>query len=231
MDAMILSAGLGTRMRPLTHTLPKPLVEVGKFRLVEHHLINLKKAGVGRVIVNRSYLAGKFSEFIGNGSSYGLEIFYSDEGEIPLETGGGIVRALPLIESDSFIVVSADIWCDYRFSDLQMLDADRSCLVLVSNPRHHPNGDFVLSDGRIELPSNKKNSPTLTYSGIGRLRKDMFASVRESVFPLNQVFRSAIDLQQLWGTVHTGMWFDVGTMERLEEVKAYLNTIERQNLK
>ena len=222
MDAMILSAGLGTRMRPLTHTLPKPLIEIGKFRLIEYHLVNLKKAGVNRVIVNRSYLARKFSEFIGSGSKFDLEIVYSDEGEVPLETGGGIVRALPLIESDSFIVVSADIWCDYNFSDLLMLDADKSCLVLVSNPHHHPNGDFVLSDGRVDLPTNLKTSPTMTYSGIGRLRKDMFACARESVFPLNQLFKSAIELRQLWGTVHTGIWFDVGTMKRLEEVEAYL---------
>lgn len=226
MDAMILSAGLGTRMRPLTHTLPKPLIKVGKFRLIEHHLVNLKRAGIHRVIINRSYLANKFDEFIGNGSKYDLEIFYSDEGENPLETGGGIVRALPLINSNSFIVVSADIWCDYNFSDLRILDVYKSCLVLVSNPRHHPNGDFVLSDGQINLPINQKNSPTLTYSGIGRLFKDMFVSAQESVFPLYQLFKSAIDLQQLSGIVHPGIWFDVGTMERLEEVETYLKKLE-----
>ncbi len=226
MDAMILSAGLGTRMRPLTQTLPKPLIQVGKLRLIEHHLVNLKKAGIDRVIINRSYLSSKFDELIGNGLKYELEIFYSDEGEIPLETGGGIVRALPLINSDSFIVVSADVWCDYDFSELRMPDVNNSCLVLVENPRHHPNGDFVLSNGQVTLPMNRTNSQTLTYSGIGRLCKDMFASAQESVFPLNQIFRSAIDRQQLSGVVHAGIWFDVGTMERLAEAEAYQNNLK-----
>ena len=221
MDAMILGAGLGTRMRPHTFTLPKPLIKVGAYRLIEYHLLRLKRAGFRHVVINRSYLAKRFDELVGNGSKYDLQISYSDEHEIPLETGGGILKALPLINSDPFIIISADIWSDFDFSKLNLSEVADGCLVLVKNPPHHPNGDFILKDGQVKLP-RCDNRAALTYSGIAKLRKKLFVSETETVFPLSWIFKKAIESQTLEGMIHSGAWFDVGTQKRLQKVKSHL---------
>ena len=163
MDAMILSAGLGTRMRPLTESIPKPLLRVGKHRLIEYHLHNLKLAGISNIVINTSYLADMFVDAIGDGSAYGVDILYSHEREPPLNTGGGIRRALPLLQSDPFLIVNADIWTDFPFSQLHVPEFADGCLILVDNPAHNSDGDFILTNGKLNIPDTEIASQTLPY--------------------------------------------------------------------
>ena len=171
MDAMILSAGLGMRMRPLTDHTPKALLKAGPRRLIEYHLLNLAQAGILNVVINTSYLADMFEQVLGTGDNHGVKITYSHEGDSPLETGGGILKALPLIRSDPFLIVNADVWTDIAFEEIQCQDDRDGCLVVVDNPSHHPNGDFRLVNGRLRLPDKNSETRTFTYSGIAILRK------------------------------------------------------------
>ena len=222
MDAFILSAGLGTRMRPLTNDTPKPLLMVGKYRLIEHHIINLRSAGISRIVINVSYKAEKIQDTIGDGSAYGVDIAYSFERESPLGTGGGIRRAIPLIHSENFIVVSADAFTNYPFQQLELTLGDKACLVLVDNPKHHSNGDFMLVDGRVIMPI--ANSKTLTYSGIATLSKSLFTPIVRDVFSLYEVFKNAIKADEMGGLYYQGLWFDVGTPQRLRDVNSLLDS-------
>ena len=224
MKAMILAAGRGERMRPLTDTTPKPLLSVGGKRLIEYHLDNLARAGVTDVIINHAWLGEQFSAILGSGEHYQLKIHYSDEGETALETAGGIIKALPLLGDDPFIVVNADIWTDYDYRKLKPRD-QLIHLVLVDNPVHHPDGDFGLTDsGRVTDPQQDRSQqyPVLTYSGIGVYSPEIFTKLKTGVQPLAPIIRQTIATQQVSGEHYTGRWLDIGTPDRLRELDGLL---------
>lgn len=210
MKAMILAAGRGERMRPLTDHTPKPLLRAGAHTLIEYHILGLVQAGIRQLIINHAHLGGQIETALGDGSRYGVEIRYSAEGEA-LETGGGIFRALPLLGDAPFVVVNGDVWTDYSFARLSA-PAALAHLVLVDNPPHHPAGDFVLlPDGRV----SDADGPRLTFSGIGVYRPELFAACRPGKFPLAPLLRAAMAAGQVSGEHYRGGWVDVGTPERL----------------
>jgi MurNAc alpha-1-phosphate uridylyltransferase len=218
--AMILAAGRGERMRPLTLTRPKPLLEAGGAPLIVHHLRALAGAGFEDVVVNLSWLGVQIREALGDGSRHGLRIHYSEEGPEPLETGGGIFRALPLLGDGPFLVLNGDTWSDIAYADLRDRFAARDLahLVLVPNPAHNPGGDFVLERGRIvETPGER-----LTFSGVGLYRAELFEGCRDGVFKLAPLLRAAARDGRVGGEVHGGAWLDIGTPERLAELDARL---------
>ncbi|WLQ13894.1 nucleotidyltransferase family protein [Hahella aquimaris] len=218
MRAMILAAGLGTRMRPLTENLPKPLLQAGDKSLIEHIIDALKRAGVTELVINHAWHGDKLKQFLGDGSSFGVSIHYSPEGS-PLETAGGIKKALPLLDdgADSpFVVVNGDIWSNYNFAGLvnrQFSSEDLAHLVLVENPPHNQTGDFQLGDNERVLP---RGPSKLTFSGIGVYRPSLLASVPSGVYPLAPVLRAAIAKGKVSGEHFNGLWFDIGTPDRLQ---------------
>jgi MurNAc alpha-1-phosphate uridylyltransferase len=212
-SAMVLAAGRGERMRPLTDHTPKPLLEAGGRPLISYHLAALARAGVQNVVVNHAHLGARIETALGDGSAFGLRIRYSPE-ETALETGGGIFRALPLLGSGPFLVLNGDVWCDLDLARLRLADADLAHLVLVDNPPHHRAGDFVLAHGRVLA----EGSPRLTFSGIGVYRADLFAGCAPGSFPLAPLLRAAMAAGRVSGEHHTGRWIDVGTPERLAEL-------------
>ena len=216
MKAMILAAGKGERMRPLTLTTPKPLVRVGGVPLIEYHLRALAAAGFTEVVINHAWLGQQIEDYLGDGSRYGLSIRYSPEGE-PLETGGGIFRALPLLGDEAFVVVNGDIWTDYDFTALRQPMAGLAHLVLVDNPAHHPAGDFSLVDDQVR--DGQPGAQTLTYSGIAVLHPKLFAACTDGAFKLAPLLRDAMAQGQVSGERLHGHWVDVGTHERLAEVE------------
>ena len=223
MIAMILAAGRGERMRPLTDELPKPLLQAGPHRLIEYHLINLARAGITDVVVNVAWLGHKIIEELGNGEKYNLNIKYSDEGEQALETGGGIYKALPLLGDEPFLVVNGDVWTDYPFEKLRsfkLKDKDKAYLVLVNNPVHNPQGDFSISDGRLL----KNSADKYTFSGIGIYTKEFFTASSEGKYPLAPMIRNGIEANVVSGEVYQGQWIDIGTPQRLESLAKSLNT-------
>lgn len=219
MRAMILAAGLGTRMRPLTDDLPKPLLAAGGRALIEHHLLALARAGVGHVVVNHSRRGHKIEEACGDGSAFGLRIEYSPEGEAPLDTGGGIRRALPLLGAAPFIVMNGDVWTDFDPAALPRRPAGLAHLVLVPNPPHHPRGDFALDRDRV-----REAGALLTYSGIAVFTPELFRDSPDAAFPLAPLLRKAIREGQVTGQLHEGRWVDVGTPERLRELDTFLTS-------
>lgn len=214
---MILAAGRGERMRPLTDATPKPLLVAGGRRLIEHHLHALAGAGVRNVVINHAHLGAQIEAALGDGSAYGLRIRYSPEGEA-LETGGGIFRALPLLGTDPFMVVNGDVWTDYDLGRLRIVDDDVAHLVLVDNPAHHPQGDFALDGGRVRADGTAR----LTFSGIGAYRPALFAGRQPGRFPLAPLLRAAIVRDAVGGEHYAGRWIDVGTPERLAELDRLL---------
>ena len=222
-QAMILAAGKGERMQPLTDNVPKPLLEAGGKPLLQYHLENLCRSGVSRIVINHARLGELIESRFGNGSAFGVEIFYSPEGETPLETGGGIKRALPLLGQDPFIVVNADIWSDYDFRNLPVIPAGLAHLVLVSNPDHHPQGDFCLHDGKLSDQSGDR----YTYSGIGVFKPELIATCPEEIFPLGPVLRAAVGRGEITGELHSGHWLDVGTPERLSKLDHLLRGVQQ----
>lgn len=214
---MILAAGRGERMRPLTDTTPKPLLPLAGRPLIEYHLRALAAAGVREVVINHAHLGHRLEDVLGDGSRWGLAIAWSPEGEA-LETGGGIHRALPLLGEAPFIVVNGDIWTDYDFSGLPAEPAGLAHLVLVDNPAHHPAGDFVLDRGRVR----EGDGPRLTFSGIGVYRPALFAGCAPGRFPLGPLLRAAMARDEVSGEHHRGRWVDVGTPERLAALEAEL---------
>lgn len=230
MRAMILAAGRGERMRPLTDALPKPLLKVGGQPLIVWHLQRLAAAGFRHVVVNHAWLGHLIETSLGDGSRFGLSIRYSPESEA-LETAGGIARALPLLAQESeapdapFLVVNGDVWCDYPFARAntiaRQMDATDALgwLVMVANPSQHPLGDFALDVGRIS-----DQAPRLTYSGIGVYRPSLFADVPGgSKAKLAPLLRAAMNQRRLGGEIHTGQWEDVGTPERLAALDRQLD--------
>jgi MurNAc alpha-1-phosphate uridylyltransferase len=224
MKVMLLAAGKGTRMMPLTATTPKPLLKVGGLSLIEHQILKLKAAGFTELVINHAWLGAQIEQALGNGERYGVSIAWSREDE-PLETAGGIMQALPLLGPAPFMVVNADIWTDFAFGDLRAaLPAEGLAhLVLVPNPPHHLRGDFVLDSHRqLALPSESNNA-TFTYSGVAVYHPALFAGVDERKYPLLPLLKKAIALHRATAEVHRGQWLDVGTPERLQELDNQLS--------
>jgi len=218
---MILAAGRGERLRPLTDETPKPLLSVGGRGLIEHVLWALSRAGVTRIVINHAHLGSQIVDRLGDGSRYGVSIRYCAEPEGALETGGGIANALPLLHTDPFLVVNGDIWTDYCYSNLPTTIAGLCHLVLVNNPVHHPRGDFVLtSEGQVTAGRES----TLTFSGIGIYRHRLFEGHSEDIFPLAPLLFDAARQGHVSGEHYQGKWIDVGTIDRLRELDRWLST-------
>jgi MurNAc alpha-1-phosphate uridylyltransferase len=215
---MILAAGRGERMRPLTDATPKALLKVGSQTLIERHLLALAAAGVREVVVNLSWLGERIRESLGDGARWKVAIQYSEEGPVPLETAGGIFQALRLLGPEPFIVVNGDILTDFPFATLSLSRDATAHLVLVDNPPHHARGDFGLERGRVALPGKR----TLTFAGIACYRPEFFAGCTAGRFPLLPLFKRAIAAGTLSGEHYAGAWSDVGTPQRLAELSAAL---------
>jgi MurNAc alpha-1-phosphate uridylyltransferase len=222
--ALIFAAGLGERMRPLTDRTPKPLIDVRGKPLVVWHLEKLAAMGVHYVVMNTSHLADRFPEVLGDGSRWGLRIRYAYEGPIPLETGGGMLNALPLLGPEPFIAINGDVWTDADFAQLPAQPRGVAHLLLVDNPSHHPKGDFALDERGV---IHNDGETRLTFSGIGVYRPSLLDNWRGVVgdsaetdanmprFKIAPLLRSAIAQGAITGTHHHGVWTDVGTPERL----------------
>ncbi len=219
MRAMILAAGRGERMRPLTDHTPKPLLEVGGRTLIEHHLIRLAQAGVREVVINLAHLGERIAQALGDGARQGVRIVYSHEGERALETGGGIFHALPMMGEAPFIVVNGDVYSDFPYASLPTDVPGWAHLVMVPNPAQHPQGDFLLAGDSVR----DEGEPRLTYSGIGVLRRELFADCRAGVFPLAPLLRRAMTAGRVSGQRYDGLWCDVGTPERLRALDEVLS--------
>ena len=217
---MLLAAGRGERLRPLTDTLPKPLVEVAGKPLIVYHLEALARAEVRDVVINLSWLGEKIRAALGDGSRHGVRIVYSEEGPIPLETGGGIHRALALLGPGPFLVVNSDVWTDLDFSRALTLEEGADArLLLAPNPPHHPRGDFGL-DGDLVV---ERDADRFTYTGIGVYRPELFAGCMAGKFPLLPLLKRAIAARRLTGELYRGEWLDIGSPDRL----AWLDARER----
>lgn len=221
MKAMILAAGRGERMRPLTDTTPKPLLEAGGRPLIVWHLQALARAGFDEVVINHAWLGDRIEAALGDGAEYGLRIRYSPEPPGALETAGGILQALPWLGPDPFLVINGDIWCDYplsRLADRPLASADSAHLVMVDNPPQHPGGDFVLEDGRLK----PEGGPRLTFSGIGVYAPALFADLEPGKRPLAPLLKAAMAEGRVSGEHYGGQWFDIGTPARLQQLDARL---------
>lgn len=216
MKAMILAAGRGERMRPLTDTTPKPLLMAGGKCLIEYHIEALATAGISELVINHAHLGEQIEQTLGSGERYGVIIQYSAEGQgQALETGGGIYKALPLLGNDPFIVVNGDVWTDYPFASLVDREVDLAHLVLVDNPSHNPEGDFHLrADGRVA----GEGSPRLTFSGIGIYHPKLFVDCNPGAFPLAPLLRTAMAEGRVSGEYYGGQWLDIGTPQRLQSL-------------
>ncbi|MEE9352208.1 MAG: nucleotidyltransferase family protein [Thiotrichaceae bacterium] len=218
MKAMILAAGHGKRMRPLTDHLPKPLLEVGGKPLIVWHIKNLKQAGIKDIIINMGWKGWKLPEVLGDGSNWNIHLHYSDEQDTgPLETAGGIHHALPLLGKEPFIVVNGDIWCEYSYTNLENLDLadnDLAHLVLTKNPEHNPDGDFHLQSNRV----SDSCQPCFTFSGIGCYRPELFQDLTAGKSALAPLLRTAMQESKVSGEYFSGDWRDIGTPERLEKL-------------
>ncbi|GBE08367.1 D-glycero-alpha-D-manno-heptose 1-phosphate guanylyltransferase [bacterium BMS3Abin11] len=218
--AMILAAGRGERLRPLTDNTPKPLLKAGSRLLIEHHLHSLSKAGFNNVVINIGHLGQQIIDRIGDGSQYKLSIQYSDERNGVLETGGGIFKALPLLKSENFLVINGDVWTDL---DLSLLPEKIDCLahlVLVRNPVHHLQGDFTLQGNLLQDKNDVDSS--WTYSGIGVFSHSLFQNCEKERFALAPLLREHLAEGQITGEVYNGLWFDIGTIERLDALNIFL---------
>ncbi len=235
MKALVFAAGLGERMRPLTEHTPKPLLPAGGKPLIAWHLEKLAAIGVREVVVNTSWLADRFPQVLGDGSQWGLRLHYSYEGATPLETGGGMLHALALLDEAGmdmpFIAVNGDIWCDADFAELPDQPAGDAHLVLVDNPAHNPGGDFVLDHGRV---LGDGDAARLTFAGLGVYRPSLLRDWRQVIgnadgveanpprFKLAPLLRAAMMEGRVSGEHHRGRWTDVGTPQRLQALDAEL---------
>jgi len=219
MKAMILAAGRGERMRPLTDHRPKPLLEAGGAPLIVHQILRLRAAGLTEIVINHAHLGEQIEQALQDGSALGVRIRYSPEGEgRALETGGGIHHALPLLGDDPFLVVNGDIWCDLDYKHLRIRAGDLAQLVLVDNPEHHHDGDFALACGRVCA----EGSPRLTFAGIGVYRPALFDGCMPGPFALAPLLREAMNADRCGGLHHRGAWLDIGTPERLQVLETML---------
>jgi MurNAc alpha-1-phosphate uridylyltransferase len=215
--AMVLAAGRGDRMRPLTDATPKPLLKVAGKPLIEHHLERLARSGFERVVINTSWLGEQVPAALGDGARFGLALEYSHETPTALETGGGIRQALDRL-GEVFVVVNGDVWCDFDPATLTLAADDLATLVLVDNPTHNPSGDFRLDAGRLHA----QGRPRLTFSGIALYRRALFEAHAPGRFPLKPLLDEAMAADRVAGIHHGGEWLDVGTPERLGALEARL---------
>jgi MurNAc alpha-1-phosphate uridylyltransferase len=220
--AMILAAGLGQRMLPLTENTPKPLLLAGGRMLIEWQILRLQEAGISEIVINHHHLGQQIENALGDGQRYGVRLHYSAEPE-RLETAGGIIRALPLLGKEPFVLTNADIWTDYDFSRLTRRTAPAGSaalmhMVMVPNPAHNTAGDFSLDNGWV----GEQQAPRYTYAGISMLHPDFFAGESERFLPLLPLLRKAIAERRVSGEFHTGQWHDIGTPERLQWLDRYL---------
>ncbi|WP_455208561.1 N-acetylmuramate alpha-1-phosphate uridylyltransferase MurU [Kaarinaea lacus] len=213
MKAMILAAGRGERLRPITDNIPKPLVKVRGKSLIQYHVENLVSAGFTELVINHAWHGEQIERALGDGSRFGAKISYSSEGKA-LETGGGIFKALPLLGDAPFLVVNGDVFTNFPFAELVNQPSKLAHLVLVTNPPQHPKGDFALLGDQVMREGN----PTYTFSGIGVYSPAMFRDCQPGAFPLAPLLFDAIEHQELTGQIFTGVWEDVGTIERLEKL-------------
>jgi MurNAc alpha-1-phosphate uridylyltransferase len=213
MTAMILAAGRGERLRPITDTIPKALVEVRGRSLIERHLDRLAAAGVRTVVINLGWHGERIVERVGSGERYGLQILYSREGDDILETGGGIFKALPMLGTNPFLVINADVFTDMPLPQ-RMPPGSAGHLVLVPTPRHKEQGDFDLVDGKVR----RSDSPEYTFSGVAMYKPELFEDCEPGRFPLAPLLHRAADEGVLSGELYGGFWEDVGTPERLAEL-------------
>jgi len=216
MRAMILAAGRGERLRPLTDSIPKPLIDAGGRPLIVHQLENLALAGFREVIINLAHLGDRIRDMLGNGSSWGLNIHYSPEPPGALDTGGGIEQALPLLGESPFAVINGDVFCQYPLARLRAIKCDHAHLVLVPNPEHNPNGDFVFRGGYI-VPEGQ---PRFTFSGISVYHPRFFTSAPGGRYSVVPMLHAAAVLQRVTAEIYKGGWHDIGTAERLDTLHA-----------
>ena len=217
MKAMILAAGLGERMRPLTDHTPKPLLRIAGMPLLEHHIRRLAAAGVNELVINVSHLAEQIIAYCGDGRAWGVSIEYSQE-QAPLETAGGIIQALPLLGTEPFLVVNGDVWIDYPFERLKryaLRPGETAHLVMVENPPQHPSGDFALDEAQW-VRALPPAATGWTYSGVGLYSPVFFAATPPGKMPLRPLLDAAIARGCLGGESYSGQWQDVGTPQRLE---------------
>jgi MurNAc alpha-1-phosphate uridylyltransferase len=224
MNALIFAAGKGERMRPLTNTTPKPLLQVGGKALIVWHLEKLAAIGCQTVVINTSWLAECFEPVLGNGRHWGLKLHYSYEGPEPLETGGGMAKALPILGQQPFIAVNGDVFCDIDFAHLPRQPVGLAHLVMIDNPSHNPGGDFALNENGLLVSDGETR---LTFSGVGVYRPELLLNCRSQWqqhetahprFKLAPILRRAMADQAISGEHHHGRWTDVGTPERLAEL-------------
>ena len=215
MKAMILAAGRGERMRPLTDSIPKPLLLVAGKPIIQYTIEQLVSAGFNDIVINIAHLGQQIKQVLGNGKQLNATITYSDEGETALETAGGIIHALPLLGKKPFLVINGDIANDYPFHSLLHKKIDLAHLVLIENPEHHPEGDFYLADNQLLATQGQ---PTLTYSGIGLYHPDLFKYTEPGKIKLAPLLRKAMSTQRISGEKFSGFWMDIGTPERLQEL-------------
>lgn len=218
MKAMILAAGRGERMRPLTDTTPKPLLTVGGDTLIDRHLRALAAAGFTDVVINVAWLGDLIRDHVGDGSRLGIRVAWSDEGTQALETAGGIRRALPQLGTAPFVVINADIWTDHPLAALRLPRGCLAQLVLVDNPPQHPGGDFAVVDGIVD----PAGAPRLTFSGIGVYAPDLFRDLADGPARLAPLLRSAARHGRVGAEHYTGAWYDIGTPGRLARLEAIL---------
>lgn len=225
MKAMLLAAGRGERLRPLTDTTPKPLIEVGGRALIEWQIERLLRAGIREFVINLAHLGTQIEHRLGDGRRFGARISYSPEPPGALETGGGIRAALALLGDAPFVVANADVWIEYDFRTLRLRDGDLGQLVLVPNPSHHPRGDFALRDGRIVDGETSKH----TFAGVAVYAPSMFADHASGRFALAPLLHAAAAAGRLGGTLFEGCWIDVGTPERLAETQLRVASLRANN--
>lgn len=218
MKVMILAAGRGERMRPLTDTTPKPLLKAGGKPIIQHTIEQLVSSGFTDIVINTAHLGKQIKNSLQNGKQFGASIVYSDEGDTGLETAGGIIKALPLLGQDPFVVVNGDIAHEYDFSQLHNQAYDLAHLILISNPVHHPEGDFHLSNTGLVSATD---SPKLTFSGIGVYSPELFFDIALGKIKLAPILRQAMSLNRVSGEKYSGFWMDIGTPQRLEELNDY----------
>jgi MurNAc alpha-1-phosphate uridylyltransferase len=225
MKAMILAAGRGERLRPLTDTTPKPMLPIDGKPLLEHHINRLAAVGIDKIVINTCWLGEQIEEYFADGGRLGVNISWSREAQA-LETGGGISQALPLLGDQPFLLINGDVWSDFPLAELSKthlsaeLDAQ---LILVDNPEHHPQGDFSL-DGKLV---SYKEAQRYTFSGISLFRPALFAAYQASAgqcFPLRDVLRPAILAGRVSASVYTGNWCDVGTVERYQQLQSFVSS-------
>jgi MurNAc alpha-1-phosphate uridylyltransferase len=235
MKAMVLAAGRGERMRPLTDLTPKPLLRVGGKPLIVWHLERLARAGLREVVINHAHLGAQIEAALGDGARWGLAIIYSPEPAGALETAGGIANALPLLGHDEpFLVINGDIWCDWDVSQAASVlnPGDLAHLVLVPNPPHHPQGDFSIDGRKVAADAATGGAAqSCTFSGIGVYRPQIFAGIRRGEpAKLAPLLRAAMAEHRVSGELHLGRWVDVGTPQRLAELDAELRSLSHQGI-